>query len=208
MSDAANFTARPDDGFTPPKLTLPREEAMWLRMLYAQAQVILEYGSGGSTLVACEQAEKTVFSVESDADWAAGLQDHLDRRRGKKANAQIHHVDIGPTQKWGNPVNDRGWRKYHRYPHSVWDRDDFRHPDLVLVDGRFRVGCFLAVMLRITRPVTLLFDDYTDRPQYHAVETYSKPVETRGRMARFDLAPRPFPMEDLTKILELSLKIA
>jgi hypothetical protein len=37
---------------TPPKLTLPPAEADAVRLAYGQARVILEYGSGGSTLIA------------------------------------------------------------------------------------------------------------------------------------------------------------
>jgi hypothetical protein len=49
-----------------PELTFSPEVAELVRETYAQAQVILEYGSGGSTVLASEMAGKTVFSVESD----------------------------------------------------------------------------------------------------------------------------------------------
>jgi hypothetical protein len=50
-------------------LTLPADEARLLQDHYARAGVVLEYGSGGSTLLAARLG-KQVFSVESDAAWA------------------------------------------------------------------------------------------------------------------------------------------
>jgi hypothetical protein len=58
-----------------------------------------------------------------------------------------------------------------------------------LIDGRFRAACFVTVFLRITQPVTVLFDDYRPRPKYHIVEKFSKPDEYVGRMAVFRLEP-------------------
>lgn len=185
-----------------PELTLPEAEAAWVTESYNAARVILEYGSGGSTVLAGEMLGSTVFSVESDLAWAQNLQDWFDQNP-PLAHVVLHPVNIGKTQSWGHPGGNDGFRRYHRYPITVWDRDDFQHPDLVLIDGRFRPACLITTMLRIERPVTVLFDDYVDRPEYHMVERYSKPVETRGRMARFELKPRAFPIEDMARIFEI-----
>ena len=75
----------------------------------------------------------------------------------------LHHADIGDTKAWGMPVNNRRVARWPGYPMSVWDRDDFQQPDTVLIDGRFRLACFLTVLLRTTRPVLVLWDDYSDR---------------------------------------------
>ncbi|MGA0542823.1 hypothetical protein [Neotabrizicola sp. VNH66] len=172
-----------------PELTLPEAEAALLRAEYAGAKTVLEYGSGGSTLVAAE-GDAAVWSVESDADWAAMMRGWFAANPAKGA-AQIHHVDIGPTRDWGHPADETGFRRWPDYALSVWDRHDFAHPDVVLVDGRFRVGCFLSMLYRISRPVVLLFDDYANRPGYHRVEELVKPRDVVGRMARFDLRPTP-----------------
>lgn len=194
------------DAPTRPKLTFPEAEAAWVRDMYQEARVILEYGSGGSTVLAGEQLGATVFSVESDLAWAKNLAAWFEANP-PLANVQLHPVDIGPTEEWGRPVGNQGWRSYHNYPLSVWDRNDFTAPDLVLIDGRFRVACFLSVMIRTRRPVTVLFDDYIERKPYHMVERYAAPTETRGRMVRFDLQPRAFPLEDITRIFETFTRV-
>ena len=185
-----------------PVLTLPPAEAALLRQCYNDAKVILEYGSGGSTCDAAELPEKTVFSVESDKDWCGGLQHWFDANP-PKAKVHLHHVDLGPTEKWGKPQSDKHWRRFHRYPFSVWDRADFQHPDVVFVDGRFRAACFLATLFSISRPVKLLFDDYTERPSYHEIEFFGPPAEIQGRLARFDLVPTPIPPARMSWIFDV-----
>ncbi|NKX44095.1 hypothetical protein HCU73_05795 [Roseibacterium sp. KMU-115] len=171
-----------------------------LRATYAKADVVLEYGSGGSSFVAMELGARKLFTVESDADWAARIDASL-AARFPGGGAQVHHVDIGPTKAWGMPADDSGKANYPAYATSVWDRPDFEMPDVVLIDGRFRVACFLTVMQRATRPVTVLFDDYHHRPEYHWVEDFVRPIGRARRMARFEVVPQPWPPEALTRIL-------
>lgn len=175
-----------------PILTLPEAEANHLRAAYEAATIILEYGSGGSTVLGARLPGKLVISVESDWSWALGLQRKFDAAN-LPSPAIIWHADIGPTGEWGRAVNEQAWRKFHRYPTSIWAQPFFRHPDLILIDGRFRPACFVAACLRISRPVTVLFDDYTSRPAYHVVEKLAQPRYIIGRMAEFRLEPQPWP---------------
>jgi hypothetical protein len=197
----AEDEARPDA----PVLTLPPAEAALLRAEYARAGVILEYGSGGSTVLAGGMAGKRVFSVESDAGWIGKMQGWF-ATHPPVSPVVMHHADIGPTTAWGRPADETQFRKWPRYANSVWDRADFSHPDVVLVDGRFRAACLMIVALRITRPVTVLFDDYKRRKPYHAVEALVRPVAMAGRMARFDLVPMMLPPDRLGWLVGLFMK--
>jgi hypothetical protein len=47
--------------------------------------------------------------------------------------------------------------------HSPWRRGAVK-PDLVLIDGRFRLACFLHPLLAAAPGTPILFDDYTNRP--------------------------------------------
>ena len=58
-------------------------------------------------------------------------------------------------------------------------------PDLVLIDGRFRVCCFLTSLARAEAGTILLFDDYRDRPLYHLVEEFVQPSRQCGRQTAF-----------------------
>lgn len=184
-----------------PILTFPEAEAAAVTAAYQNADVILEYGSGGSTVLAGEMPNKTVFSVESDAQWAEGLQTWF-VNNPPRSPVHIHAVDIGPTGDWGTPINQRGWRRYHQYPLSVWNRADFLHPDVVLIDGRFRLACLLAVLHQISRPIVALFDDYRNRKPYHRAEHLIQPSSFIGRMARFDLSPRKLAPDELALFVD------
>lgn len=80
-------------------LTLPPAEAELLATSLSQASVVLEYGSGGSTLLALEDPSLRVMTVETDAAYLARVTEavpdqDLDRLRAL-------HVDLGPTREWG-----------------------------------------------------------------------------------------------------------
>jgi hypothetical protein len=187
-----------------PILTLPEAEAEALARVYRGAGVILEYGSGGSTALAADMG-KTVFSVESDAEWCAKMQAWFD---GNPQNGRVtlHHADIGPTKKWGMPTGAASFRRFPDYALSVWDAPGFQHPDVVLIDGRFRPACLLATAFFITRPVTVLFDDYALRPAYHGIETMFRPTAMHGRMAEFAVDPTPLTADRLSWVMGWFLK--
>lgn len=182
------------------ELTFPPEEAECVRSHYTAARVILEYGSGGSTLLGAAIDGKFLMSVESDRHWAMKLQQEVDAVRSQ-SRAIVWHADIGPTGAWGRPVDDRAWSRFHRYPLAIWDKPFFRSPDVVLIDGRFRPACFVTTFMRTLKPVIVLFDDYINRPQYHIIEQLAKPERIVGRMAVFHLAPGEFPRAALTSIV-------
>jgi hypothetical protein len=120
----------------------------------------------------------------------------------------VLHADIGPTRDWGHPVDEARFRHWPDYALKVWDAPGFRHPDVVLVDGRFRLGCFLTVAHQITRPVTLFFDDYTPRAAYRKAEALQAPAMIIGRMARFDLSPHPLTPDRLHAYVKALLQPA
>lgn len=165
---------------------MPEAESKYLRDAYQEARVILEYGSGGSTRMAASMPGKYIMSVESDRDWARELRHEL---IGSRSPVTILHVDVGKTGPWGRPLDETAWRRFHAYPNLVWDQKWFRHPDVVLIDGRFRTACFSTIFLRAERPVRVLFDDYGVRPLYHQVEQFLKPKAVVGRLAEFWVEP-------------------
>lgn len=179
------------------ELTFEPKEREFVTRHYTAAETILEFGSGGSTVLAA-QLGRRVISVESDRAWADRLAAHLAPISDR---ALVHWADIGPTGAWGVPMKPREFRKFHTYALSVWDRPDFVQPDLVLIDGRFRAACLVAVMMRITKPVTVLFDDYRKRRYYHGVERLARKEEMVGRMARFTVTPGAIPPDMVTEAI-------
>ena len=181
---------------------MPEAEAAFLSAAYDAAGVILEYGAGGSTVMAAEIAGTSVWAVESDKRFLNGVQAYFDAHP-PAAEVHLHHANIGPTGKWGAPKDEGKWRRWKQYPLGVWSLDGFQQPDVVLIDGRFRAACFLAVAFRTSQPVTVYWDDYVEREKYHEVERLAKPVEIVGRMARFEVEPMQPKGADLAWIMDV-----
>ena len=181
-----------------PNLWMPGPAAEAVRAAYRAARSIVEYGAGGSTVFAARETEAAVLSIESDPEWTA-------RVRGWTADAgdrvTTRHVDIGPVGAWGAPKGPQGFRKYPSYPLSPWVDPVFGAPDLVMIDGRFRLGCFAATVLNATAPLTILWDDYLDRTGYHAAETLLPLAGMIGRMARFELVPRSLTPAEISRMI-------
>ncbi|PTQ71846.1 hypothetical protein [Celeribacter persicus] len=187
-----------------PELTFPEEVADYVCAQYDRAERIVEYGSGGSTAYAAAQPGKVIWSVEGAKDWHAAMVTHFERHP-PKAELHLIHADIGPTKGWSYPSNNSKWFRYPDYCFGVWQRDDLIAPDLVLIDGRFRAGCFLATLVSITRPTRVLIDDYVGREdKYAGITQFAEPTGVHGRMAQFDLAPVDnLPAASLYTVLKL-----
>ncbi len=183
-----------------PKLTLPDLESAALREAYANAPVILEYGMGGTTIIAAETAGHTVFSVESDHNWLTKMERWF-ANKPPAAIVHLHYADIGPTSEWGHPASKKRLNRWSGYPISVWDRHDFLHPDVVLIDGRFRLACMLTTLFRIERATRVLVDDYIDRPGYKAIETLVGAPNLIGRMADFRFTAQILPVQHMRWIM-------
>lgn len=200
MAEALDTEAIAETGR--PQFTMPQEEAGVVRAAYERADAILEYGSGGSTVVAAELPGKHVVSVESDRKWVRMMRDWFAKNPpATGTEVEIVWANIGPTRNWGHPQNDTQWRRYAGYPLAVWEKEGFRDPDVVLVDGRFRLGCALAVAYNIKTPTQLLFDDYTNRKWMKKIENFLGKPRLVGRLAIFDLEPQPIPADKLSQII-------
>ena len=78
----------------------------------------------------------------------------------------------------GDAARDAAWAAARDAAGAYSDAVLGKDPDLVLIDGRFRVAC----CLKCPAKVPILFDDFLGRPQYHSVLDYFQIVEQVGRM--------------------------
>lgn len=164
-----------------------------------RSTVYLEFGMGGSTVMAAQLGVPQVFSVDSSAEWVERVGQQI---RGLSTRSQVRllHANLGPTKDWGYPVDDAQvvtWPSYYAGPWRAV-RQAGLQPDLVLIDGRFRVACFLYSMLHLKPGATVLWDDYAHRPEYHGVERFSRPMARHDDMAIFEVSGR----EDLPAITD------
>jgi hypothetical protein len=166
--------------------SLPEAVIHVLKKALRDANCYLEFGAGGSTLLAIRLGVAEVISVESDADFLRTVVHAADRLN---AQTRLHavHVDIGRTGAWGRPVNKKRVAHWPRYPQAGFVRaaELGLEPDFVLIDGRFRVACFLATLICARPDTAVLFDDYATRDKYQVVETFVKPERIIDRVGLF-----------------------
>ncbi len=161
--------------------------AVFLQMI-ENSKSYLEYGSGGSTVLAAK-LNKPFISVDTDPYFLEAVR----RKIGKlAANQHLEHWNIGWTREWGCPVfqtpsarNSKRWKAYADIPWRYVEKGLL--PDTVMVDGRFRVAAALTSCVHLVNAPDsrILVDDYIMRPHYHAIADYAELIDIRGRMAIF-----------------------
>ena len=175
-----------------PEPHLDPEALLEFRRLLGQSRFYVEFGSGGSTLLAARMGIPTL-SIECDRFFAASVRAAV----GEMAPVQIVDVLIGITGPWGFPVITRStlsrrrrWKYYSEAPfQKIANRSVF--PDLVLIDGRFRRACALQTASHaaaVNAAVTIMIDDYFDgRDHYHSVEKFLGEPRKVGRAGIFQI---------------------
>jgi len=179
--------------FQIPDQAMLEEETMpiFYRMLEKSSRY-LEYGSGGSTVQAAK-LNKPFISVDTDRYFLKAVQRKIEFLA---PDQNLVHADIGWTKAYGYPAFEspkarsvKKWRSYSELPWRYVENGQL--PDLVMIDGRFRVAAALTSCLHLVNAPEsrVLVDDYAERPFYHVIEAYAQLVEMAGRMAIF----RPLP---------------
>lgn len=203
-------------GFTIP--TTPHfdspETTRWFLERLQRAKFYVEFGSGGSTYAAA-QDHIPFISVDSDRFFLKDVQKKIQTDGFYQPHHQTYkYADIGLTEGWGVPVlwgapsanRQALFRQYSDFPVAA----DGPLPDLVLVDGRFRVACALKAFraLQAQSGWTLVVDDYVDRPEYAVLEDFGHLETHIGRMAIFTgVRPEALPqLEDAIQQAEMDYR--
>lgn len=125
-----------------------------------RAGVYLEFGSGGTTLAAAMRPGLRCFSVEADKKWIARLMQRAEiRAAAAEKRLQLIHADIGEIGQWSLPVDPSADLAWENYCLGVWTLLPSA-PDLVLVDGRFRLACCILSLLACPPGTRILLHDF------------------------------------------------
>lgn len=145
-----------------------------------EVNVYGEYGCGKSTKWVLSNTSANVIAVETSSKWVSAVKRVNESSHHKLT---IHHADLGEVGKWGRPLGYGRLNSFPEYTDFLWKQKEL--PELVLIDGRFRVCCFLTSLKFAEEGTKILFDDYSNRPQYHFVEKYVSPSKECGRQTMF-----------------------
>jgi hypothetical protein len=105
--------------------------------LLQNAKCFLEYGSGYSTILAQSKGLSSIVSVETDREYVEEISKLVDAR------TIIVWINFGDTKAWGFPERIT-FVNAARYLYKPWRiiKKNKIYPDLILIDGRFRVASF------------------------------------------------------------------
>jgi hypothetical protein len=149
--------------------------------LAREASTYLEYGVGQSTEWVVNNTRAQIVGVDTSQDWINKVT--LNLGAAAHGRLRLEHIYVGPLGNWGRPLDYSlrlNFLSYVETPFAIGPA-----PELVLIDGRFRVASFLTCLARSAPETSIIFDDYTERPHYHLVEEYAQIQETCGRQALF-----------------------
>jgi hypothetical protein len=149
------------------------------KKLILSIKVYGEYGCGKSTSFVLHNTNAKVLSVDSSKVWI----DRIIATAIDKSRLDCLWVDLGEIGDWGTPINYKMRKNIPDYIKSIWQRSE--KPELVLIDGRFRVACFLYSLLHAKPGSILVFDDYICRPKYHLIEEFVSLQSVCGRQGIF-----------------------
>ncbi|HEX2592798.1 MAG TPA: hypothetical protein VHL34_14950 [Rhizomicrobium sp.] len=174
----------------PPEITAPHmtpiELAQFKRLL-GGATHYLEFGCGGSTVLAASYPLEHIWSLDSDKAWIENCK-RQDSVRGLLLDGRItfHHVKIGPTRRWGYPDGKEYATRWPNYYLSIWQHLDPKLLDLILIDGRWRVQCTFQSLLRVNPDCILAMHDFSDkRPEYRAILEFVDVLDQSEKLITF-----------------------
>jgi hypothetical protein len=148
------------------------------------ARSYLEFGSGGSTYVAASLVTGSVLSIDSSLEWLDKVRQACESSAGFTQPTLVH-VDIGPTIEWGHPSGSAARERWPNYHRNIWTRSESSDADVYMVDGRFRVACFMQILLHSRRDALIMIHDFNFRHEYHVVRDVAREIAVAGSLSLF-----------------------
>lgn len=166
----------------------PREKQLITNKLNCDT-VMLEWGSGGSTLEFSPLVNQ-YYSIEHNKEWFNSVKSSLEHNNIKNVNYNF------VAQNNLNP--DRRQSEYYHFKDYLNIIDSFNTKfDVVLIDGRARRLCAKKVIPYLKEDSIVIIHDWVLRREYHCVTDYYNILEyiddTPQTIASFKLRATPKP---------------
>jgi hypothetical protein len=196
MSDGA--VQAKSETIAPLKPRMTQGELDLFRTLVSRATNYVEFGAGGSTCVAAPLVKRSIISVDSSEEWLQKVGE-ICAAEPSWIQPTLLYVDIGPLGAWGKPIDEDTKDRWPSYHEKVWDIPGASEADLYMVDGRFRVACFMQCLLRAQPGATIAVHDFTLRPDYAIISQVADQIASSGTLAVF----RKSPSQDDARVREI-----
>ena len=156
--------------------------------------IYFEYGVGKSTNYVIENTKAKIVAVDSDKNWIESI--NISKR---EKDIKLNWIDLGELGEWGRPKTYSHRKNFIDYISVVWQFKTIA--DVILIDGRFRVACFLYCLLKSKEGSVIIFDDYKNRSYYHLVEDIIPAFDSCGKQAVFKV-PKKFNKNEAKRLLD------
>lgn len=153
------------------------------KSLINDIKIYFEYGCGKSTEYMYRNSKCKIYSVDTSKEWVDRMRNISVEANDERLN--LNWVDVGEIGDWGRPQSYAKRKNFSLYSNWFWDIKI--PPDLVLIDGRFRVLCFLTTLRFAPIGTKIIFDDYSNRSFYHIAEEFSPVLDRCGRQVLFEV---------------------
>jgi hypothetical protein len=123
---------------------------------------VFEWGSGASTVWLSRRSQH-VISIEHDENWARVMALELEIRAIKNVSLQVY-----PAQTIDAPEVLSGKSGFSNLDFSRYARaiNQFERFDLIVIDGRARVDCWVQARQHLSKGGLIVFDNY-NRSRYN-----------------------------------------
>jgi hypothetical protein len=125
-----------------------------------------------------------VISVDSDPKFIETMKNDSFLKTKIDEHKWFPYVyDIGETLRWGIPKRKTPNDSWINYYSKIFNEINTDEIDYILIDGRFRVACFLSSLLVIRHDIPIFFHDFFSRKHYNEVLQFSEIIDQASDLA-------------------------
>jgi hypothetical protein len=161
---------------------MSRTEIALFESFLRHSDKYVEFGVGGTTVLAADNVKEWMICVDSSKDWIEKVDLECTR---KKARPVFLHADIGPVGHWGLPIDPTTQPRWEVYHSEVWRTPRSSSADLYLIDGRFRVACFAQTVLHCLPYSVIGIHDFASRGRYQVVREIAREIASVENISFF-----------------------
>ena len=164
---------------------LTEKERFFFTLLLKKSKKYLEFGMGGSTLLAymTPNIEK-IISIDSDYNWIKKIKNFKNLKNEEGKRIILNYINIGKVRYWGFPISITS--NISNYSKQIFQKFENDY-DFVFIDGVARVACALQIILNCKPDIKILFHDFNIRPYYHILYKYLDLIYAIDTFALFSI---------------------
>ena len=165
---------------------ISEKERLFFTLLLKNSKKYLEFGMGGSTLLAymTPNIEK-IISIDSDYNWIQNIKSFKNLKYEEGKRIILNYINVGNVGNWGVPISTKS-SNISNYSKQIFQKYENDY-DFVFIDGNSRVACALQVILNCKKDIKILIHDFNYRPYYHILYKYLDIIYAIDSFALFSI---------------------